>query len=361
MQSSKYSGKKATGIDQEIRLGAKVEGTETLLEQVAETQHGDELDYRLNRGHDSRGSHYARQTDYDWTRSTEVGPDRRFGETLAQQERRHGREAEQARHRETALDAHNAGIDRAASSRELTTTGQAQRRRDFWERKHLAAGRQTVTVPAGNHSRTVDPRQSLDRDTLAEINSQAHRIAQRFDVSRAGIARRLAEEFDKQGVDIAGAVLTVLDGLRDDIGVPTPIDDIDPEGESVTVEGRITTLFDPASPNQYQVGYLGDDAGDRVKVTVWVRSTHGPMIRTLREGDRVRIVDGKPGQFAGTKTVAVTSETCLCVLEQGDGSAPTGECRVAMGCAGSHVRMAAWRADAPTHQWANVRNAIGES
>ncbi|MFY4816601.1 hypothetical protein ACOJIV_28720, partial [Haloarcula sp. AONF1] len=101
---------------------------------------------------DSRGNFYARQEEaYDWTRSTEVGPDRRFGETLEQQEERHGREAEQARHSEVAR-AHVDGADREASARQLTDA---------------------ETERADGFRSPADPRQWMDRDTLARVNQQA--------------------------------------------------------------------------------------------------------------------------------------------------------------------------------------------
>jgi hypothetical protein len=126
----------------------------------------------------------------------------------------------------------------------------------------------------------------------------------------------------KQGNSFTNAVFAVLDQLADDVTIPTPAAGIDPDDNWVTVEGKITTLFDPASPTQYQVGYLEDDDGDSIKVTVWARSKYGPMVRTLREGDRGRISLGNPGEYNGTTTVAATSETCICLLECGDGPAP---------------------------------------
>ena len=57
----------------------------------------------------------------------------------------------------------------------------------------------------------------------------------------------------------------------------------------------------------------------------------------LDEGDRVRISGGKPGEYNGTKTVAVTSDTTMCILERGDGPAPTGEARSSFGCHGNSV------------------------
>lgn len=340
MNASKSSGKKASSdFDQTIQLSARVDGAEHLLEQVAETQNGEELDYRLSRN-DSRGNFYARQDDYNWTRSIEVGPNRRFGETLAQQEERIGREAEQARHSETARAAHANGVEREASSRQLT---------------------EAETGRADGFEAPADPRAYMDQETLAEVNQRAATIASETNMSQAAASRRLAAYVSGQFGDcdnMLEAALTTHDDAREEMDAPTPIAEMSPYGYECTVEGTVTYIIDePAAGNQYQVCYVEDDEGTSAKVTVWSKSVHGgEMVRTLREGDRVRISGGKPGEYNGTKTVAVTSDTTICILERGDGPAPTGEARSSFGCDGHSETVASWRADADTHQWANNRD-----
>jgi hypothetical protein len=306
---------------------------------VAETE-SEELDYRMNRGSDSRGNVYARQDDYDWTRSTEVGPDRRFGETLAQQEERIGREAEQARHSEMARSAHADGVDRAASSRQLT---------------------EAETGRADGFGTPADPRAYMDQETLAEVNQRAATIAAETCMSQAAASRRLAAYVSGQRGDcddMLEAALTTHEDAREEMDTPTPIAEMSPYGYECTVEGAVTHIIDePAAGNQYQVCYVEDDQGTSAKVTVWSKSIHGgTMVRTLREGDRVRISGGKPGEYNGTKTVAVVSDTTMCILERGDGPAPTGEGRSSFGCDGHNKTVASWRADSGTHQWANDRD-----
>jgi len=336
MNPNESSGKKASQIDQQIRLGARVDGAEHLLEQVAETENGDELDYRMNRGADSRGNVYARQNDYDWTRDTEVGPNRRFSETLADQEERHGREAEQARHSETARAAHADGVDREGSARQLT---------------------ETETERADGFESPDDPRAEMDRETLADINQQAATIADQTPMTQAAASRHLAE-YVADGEDLCSAAFSTQLDARAAMDAPTPIADVSPYGYETTIEGKVTHIIDePASYNQYQVAYVEDDEGTSAKVTIWSKSIHGgTMVRTLREGDRVRLSGGKPGEYNGVKTVAVTSDTMMIFLERGDGDAPTGEARSSFGSDGHTRRVASWRADADTHQWANTRD-----
>jgi len=319
MKSNEPSGKKASqGIDQQIRLGARVEGAEHLLEQVAETQNGDELDYRMNRGADSRGNVYARQTDYEWTRDTDIGPNRRFGETLAAQEERIGREAEQARHTATARTAHADGVDREGSARQLT---------------------ETQTERADGFESPADPRAEMDRETLADINQQAATIAEMTPMTRAAASRSLAEHV-ADGEDLCSAAFSTQLDARAAMDAPTPIDEVSPYGWDATIEGEITHIIEePDAFNQYQVAYIEDDEGTSAKVTVWAKSVFGgEMVRTLREGDRVRISGGKPDEYGGIKTVAVTSDTTMCILERGDGDAPTGEGRSSFGCHGNAGR-----------------------
>ncbi|MDS0223718.1 hypothetical protein NDI54_20455 [Haloarcula sp. S1AR25-5A] len=336
MYASNPSGKKASASNQTVSLSTHVEGgPEQLLEQVAETENGDELDFRMNKGSDSRGNYYARQEEaYDWTRSTEVGPNRRFGETLAQQEERHGREAEQARHAEIAR-AHAGSVDREAGNRQLADA-MNQRPEHF------------------DHD---DPRAEMDAETLAEVNQQADTISKQTTMTRAAASRLLAEYLD-DGENLCSATFSTQLDARAAMDAPTPIADVSPYGWECTVEGEVTHLIqEPDARNQYQVAYVEDDEGTSAKVTVWGKSVHGgEMVRTLHEGDRVRICGGKPGEYNGMKTVAVTSDTLMCVIELGDGPAPTGHGSSMFGSAGDTPTVAPWDAESDTHQWANERD-----
>ncbi|MBX0325204.1 hypothetical protein EGH21_19445 [Halomicroarcula sp. F13] len=334
MYDNDSAGKKASSdFDQTVLLSDHVEGAEHMLDAVAETANGDELDYRPNRGHDSRGNYYERQTDYDWTRSTDVGPNRRFGETLAQQEERHGREAEQARHAETARDAHTDDADREASARQLTTS---------------------ETERADGFEAEADPRADMDTATLADVNQDAVRVSDETGISRAA-ASRLVADHAADGGSVFDGVFGALLSARAAMNTPVPVADVNPYAYETTIEGTVTHLIeDPDAPNQYQVAYVEDDDGDTAKVTVWVKSVHGGrMVRTLHEGDRVRICGGKPDEYNGLTTVSVTSDTTMCILDRGDGPAPTGDCRASFGCAGDSPRLAPWDAESDTHAWAN--------
>ena len=324
--SRRYSNKKAS-LGVKARLADKRDGPREaserlqtsvasqvdangILTETAETNHDQEM--RPSVDQEIQG-----KKDYDWTRSTDVGPDRRYGETLAAQERRLGEEAEMERYRAKARSAAEAGLERGRSCREQCRAEQVQSTKDFWERKHLADGREHVTIPASHRTRTVDPRAKLSQEELAKVNERAPKMAASFEaLSRADAARRLAEEWEKHGKTFTDAVFMILNEWAEDPTVPINVAGIDPDAEWATVEGKITRLFDePATRNQYQVGYLEDDQGTRAKVTIWRRSMFGTMVRTLSEGDRVRISLGKPGEYNGQKTVAVTSDSAIIALD----------------------------------------------
>jgi hypothetical protein len=332
MKANESTRKKApSDTDQSVPLQAHVDDAERILHQVAETDHGDELDYRMCRNRDSRGNPFARADEqdrhrydrtkgpdrYDWTRSTEVAPGRREGETLAAQEERHGRQAELDRYSHRARAAHANDVDREASARQLTDA-ETERPDNF------------------DHD---DPRADMDEETLAKVNQQAASIAAQTNMTRAAASRRIADHMD-DGVGVAEAAFSAQLDAKAAMDAPTPIGDVSPYWQETTIEGTVTHIIEnPASYNQYQVCYVEDDAGTSAKVTIWSKSIFGgEMVRTLREGDRVRISGGKPDEYDGLTTVAVTGDTTMLFLERGEGPAPTGEGRSSFGCHGNAGR-----------------------
>ena len=248
--------------------------------------------------------------DYDWTREVDLAHDGRFGETLAQQERRLAEERELERYSETALAAEEAGLERERSSRLVNVEERRQIRADFCERAALASG-----VDPG----APDPRELLSEEELAAVNQQARRLADSIMEGRwsAVIARRLAEAV-RNGRPLVEATIELTDELYQLPEVIQPIATVDPRGDNADIEGEVMRLFEPASPTQQQVGYLQDETGS-VKVTIWRKSHQSTL---LHEGDRVRIYGGKPGAYRGRKTLAVVYDSRVRVIERGEGPAP---------------------------------------
>ncbi|MFC6977035.1 hypothetical protein ACFQL1_23695 [Halomicroarcula sp. GCM10025709] len=201
--------------------------------------------------------------------------------------------------------------------------------------------------------RQADPREGMEAETLAQVNERARRVARQTTMTAAAAGRCIAETVANGGSPLDGE-LDALMAARDRMNSPVPFAEVDADGGEVTVEGEVTHIIkDPNSRSQYQVLYLEDDAGTSAKVTIWDKAVAGPMVRTLHEGDRVRIYAGKPGEYRGTTTVAVTSKSTMCILEDGDGPAPTGDRRSSWGCSGDSPRTAPWDPKSDTHQWAH--------
>jgi hypothetical protein len=320
-----------------VSLAKKVSGPEHILEDVAETQSDDELDFRPNKGIDSRGNYYERQHDYDWTRDPAVSPGRRHGDTLAQQERRAGREAEMERHREVARGAHDAGRKRAAASR-------AQCGVDTPYTQTTADVRPDV-----DHSDKADPRGWLQQDELAAVNQVAASLAEEMErdiqLGRAGLAKLVAKHV-LDGADALDAALEVKRSLQRLPDVAETFMDIDVFTTwSTTVEAEVDHLFETPAASQYQAGYLEDENGDRRKFVYWSKSHKATGMATFREGDQVRLEDVKINEWNGKACLAITGDTDIIIDERGDGPMHR------TGTAGKEPSVAPWDVDADSHAW----------
>jgi hypothetical protein len=289
-------------------VGQHIDNPGQLLVDAAHDDTGDAV-LRPTRAQERQG-----QRDYDWNRSANL--DHPYGMTLAAEERMLGQEQEDARHRQQALDAHHDDdLDRAASSRQQSTVEARQRHRDFQARADLAAGRDPDT----------DPRDGMDADTLADINKQARRFADRYDgtITAAAASQRLADHV-ADGKTLTAAVLAVRKALDREAGTLRDVDTLPAEDWvnrydlEADIQGEVTTLYEPNATNQQQVGIV-DDGTATVKVTIWSRSNCSTV---LREGDTVRIRAGKVGYYAGQRTLAVTADSHVRVTDDGDGPAP---------------------------------------
>ena len=174
-----------------------------------------------------------------------------------------------------------------------------------------------------------DPREHLSKPELAEVHQRAKEIeaSLTFAGQHRAIARHIAERVVNDRECVLDAALQAKETLLDSRGVVKPISRIEPSQWSVTVEGRVVKLFEPASASQQQVGILEDES-ESIKFTVWRSAEVGTV---LHEGDRVRIHDASPGGYNGRTTLAaerksrygtVYKQTRITVLEQGDGPAP---------------------------------------
>jgi len=183
---------------------------------------------------------------------------------------------------------------REARSRESAGCGSAERRREF-ERRRAGVDRWAYPEQA-------DAREELTQAELSTVNEQAARLAEQHGgLTRAAISRQLAERI-AAGMDVLDAVVEVIELIRDEAGVVVPIEQIENVDRSeVTVEGRVTQLWDPSSPAIQQVGLIEDESG-RTKFTSWVKSRQ-PMVD---EGERVRFRAAAKNWYEGRCSIALT-------------------------------------------------------
>lgn len=120
-------------------------------------------------------------------------------------------------------------------------------------------------------------------------------------------------------------VPVALSALSGDDGVVTdehgrrlevvPVGALDglPEGEGVTVEVRVATLWDPSTDAIGQVGLFAPADSSReddvplVKFTAWADG----RLPTLREGARYRVVGAETGRYEGDVQLSLDSGTAI--------------------------------------------------
>ncbi|KPN29411.1 replication factor A [Halolamina pelagica] len=233
----------------------------------------------------------------------DTSKDRIHGVTLEQEERIRAREAELERISAQAELGTQDG--REQRTQEVAAEGSKQRRREFQKR---AASVDPMADPERD-----DPRAELSQDELATVNTEADRLATRVDGwSRAAISRRLAEAV-VDGRDLTSAVVRVFEELQTAPTGSVPIDALeDVDRGTVTIDGRVETLWESDSPAIQQVGLIVDESG-QTKVTIW-KASDAPWIE---EGETVRIHEAATNWYEGRISVAVTGWSTIHFPERG--------------------------------------------
>jgi len=426
----------------------------------ATTEDGQPLNYGVNPRKDSRGRAAVFQSDYDWDRSTEVGPNRRFGETLVAQERRLGEEREMEFLSQRARAAAEADLDRGQSSRAQNAADSPwQKSRDVQRLfEEPQRERDTGDPEAG------DPRAGMAQETLAAVNQAAHEVAAKVDdttVNRPEMSKLLAEmvdagrEVESAAADLKAALTSAVGAARadtsgadgdaeysrpdgawptppavqeqyrpDEVGVDVEGDAVDPRATldqatlaavnragaklaeyfgdevirgraaftkqvagmvangkdvlsafeqikdtmisfegvkragtdvstwdyQVTVEGRVTFLYEHPAESQFQAGWIETADGTRLKVTYWQKSKKSFLKPRLREGDKLRLEKVKVNEYKGKPSLAITGDTVIHRLEWGDGEAP---CHATSSGKPQHPP---WSIKSKNHAWVSRRD-----
>lgn len=224
-----------------------------------------------------------------------------MGLTLAEEERLQARELEIERTRRR-WD-RRPDSNREARCRVAAAAGSAERRRAF--------ERRAASVEPWADPERPDARSQLAPDELATVNREAERLASKLDgFSRAAISRRLARRV-VDGQDIAAAVVGTMETLRTAPGQPIPIAAVgEVEREEVTIQGEVTTLWEPSHPSIAQVGLVEDGTG-RIKFTAWKKS----RVATVEVGEQVRLRAATKSWYDGRVSVALTGWSSVISLE----------------------------------------------
>lgn len=233
----------------------------------------------------------------------DTSDERIYGATLEQEERIRAREAELERISAQAELGTQDG--REKRTRDIAAKRSAERRAEF--QKRAASVNPMVDPERG------DPRAELTQEQLAAVNKQSMRLAEKLDGwSRAAIGRRLGEAV-VGGKDLMSAVVGVFEELQTAPGTVVPIGKLeDVNRKEVSIEGRVTQLWEPSSSAISQVGLIEDDSG-KTKFTSWVASDQ-PWIE---EGERVRIHGAAKNWYNGRVSVALTGWSTVHFPERG--------------------------------------------
>jgi ssDNA-binding replication factor A large subunit len=219
------------------------------------------------------------------------------GLTLAAEERLEAREWEIER-TQRRFDRRQ-DSDREARTRRVAARGSVERRYEF--------GKRAASVDPRCDPDRADPRERLSREMLGAVNQEATRLAGELDGwTRAAISRRLAERIDGSG-SLLSAVVGVVEEAKTARGTVVPIGKLEEVyREEVSIEGRITTLWEPSSPAIQQVGLIEDNTG-RTRFTAWKRS----RVSMVDEGEQVRFRGVQKSWYQGRCSVALTGDSLV--------------------------------------------------
>lgn len=287
--------------------------------------------------------------------------DRRAGEGLAQYEERVGKEVLEAEESERARDIAEPGTDpveqggetecpvedvkyargwfdadekeagemsptrqRAESTKVQAEVAAEQRRTDFDQRAKLEAGMEPDAA--------WSPIERIGEEIIA-LGPHVQRVAEAASISEKQALILLAEKRLETSSADEAAMKAVGAAPQYFKTAPSPIEEVSPRGFVTTVEGEVTNLFDPMNSNEHQVALIEDAVtGQSFKFIIHQRTRdskawtefHGDeLVTDLREGDTVKIIDGKPhyanGGVGANVKVHASSWTVIQLKERGDG------------------------------------------
>jgi len=278
------------------------------------------------------------------------GEVRRLGQTLEQQERAEGLNAE--------LDAIHDDNVRWNDTPEGGSVWEpiADPDREADSRDELA---QIDTDPDPRPHEVTDPQTLISREQLGEVNRYAAKLAERFDVPTFELSRRMSWKLAPMlGMPDNGApvgyrgtddddhpiyiltdpyqprkydALNAAQELRSELlyELPEHTEGIKASHKSADAVGVVTKLFDPKGHNQVQVGRAEDADGrefgfcifrDSIDHRWFANDWKTPnTIQMVGVGDTIEISNAKPKAYRNIISLTVTSKSTVRVTERGDG------------------------------------------
>jgi hypothetical protein len=171
---------------------------------------------------------------------------------------------------------------------------------DFDERAKLAAG--------------MEPEESwspLERigEEILEIQQYVNKVAEKARVSKKQALILLCKARLETGSALESGMAALEEAPNFFKVAPTPIPDIHPRANVATVDAEVTHLFTPWNNSEYQVALMEDKlSGHKFRFIIhkgarysktWTEY-NGDVVTDIREGDTVRIIDGKPHRSGGS-------------------------------------------------------------
>lgn len=170
-----------------------------------------------------------------------------------------------------------------------------------------------MTEVASNAATLVETYDDQADLNVEQVESQIQNLVDEYMIP-VDEATRSVENAICDEADIDRSAKPTTDSSNDsdyDSFNPTPVEEIDEEGEWNDLAVEVVQLWTPNSDKMAQVGLLGDET-DKIKFTIW-ENTEG--IPTLEEGQTYHIQNVVSDEYNGRHSVKFTKNSQVTVAE----------------------------------------------
>jgi hypothetical protein len=188
--------------------------------------------------------------------------------------------------------------ERAESSKVEAAAMSETQRAEVEERAKLAAGMEP--------DEAWSPIERIGEEIM-ELGQHVDRVAAKAGITKKQALTILCEKRLETGSAAKAAMKAAADARNYFKSAPAPITEVHHRQYTTTVEGEVTHLFTPMNSNEHQVALIEDTlTGNSFKFLIhertrrsraWTEWNGDEIVTDLREGDVVKIIDGKPQQL----------------------------------------------------------------